>query len=497
MVGMFVNTLPMRSRVGPNTTLREMIMSAQQSAAEANDHQDVPLQKIAGQVTSRAKEGSLFQAFFVHHDVGFFRSRARFRVEGVKARLLAMESGWEVLHKAAMFDLQLLVQEDGSSISYRLEYNSEALEQEAVARMMNHYMALLTWATSPEGTDESLWRVDLLASNERRQLLVDWNRTYRALPSAGKCMHQLVSDQATRTPNNIALVYPVEGGGRLPPGSNNEGELIYRQSAGKMTYAELEQLSNFLAQHLMSLGVGPDDLVGLCVEQSSWVMVVGMLAIWKAGGAYTALNPRLPADRLRYMIGKASARVVLTLSHLVATVSAAVDARVRVVDVDGNWKKIQSGHRPVRPRTTVNQDNLAYVLFTSGSTGLPKGVMIEHKALCNRLVTYAEDHLVAADRVAQVSAYSFDASLPELFSTLVVGAGLYLVPMGIVAGPELAKFYRDNAITNGGIPTPSRMATLKDEKFTTVKRLVAIGEQVTPNIVKALAPGRRFFNTYL
>jgi non-ribosomal peptide synthetase component F len=447
--------------------------------------------------------GGTFQAFFVHHDMGFFRSRAKTSIPGIKTKLLMMEDGWEMLQPAAMFDLQLLVQEDRGSVSLRIEYNADVLEHETVARMGDHYLTLLTHATTEDKVDSNVWRVELLSDKERHKLLVEWNNTFQALPSAGKCMHQLISDQATRTPNNIALVYPEEGGGRLGVAEQSpepQPRLTYRQSSGKMTYAELEQISNFLAQHLMSLGVGPDDLVGLSVEQSSWVMVVGMIAIWKAGGAYVALNPRLPPDRLKYMIEKTNSRVVLTLSHLVPSVSAATASipKVRVVDVDGQWKRIQAGHRPVRPKTTVAEHNLAYVLFTSGSTGLPKGVMIEHKALVNRLVTYANDHLTQADRVAQVSAYSFDASLPELFSTLSAGASLYLLPVGVLTGPELALFWHNNNITNGGILTPSRMATLKNERYPNVNRVVAIGEQLTTNIVKMMAiDGRRIYNTYL
>jgi non-ribosomal peptide synthetase component F len=287
-------------------------------------------------------------------------------------------------------------------------------------------------------------------------------------------------------------VYPVEGVEKQQSEPGSVGLV-----SGKMTYFELEQVSNYLAQHLMSLGVGLGDLVGLSVEQSSWVMVVGMIAIWKAGGAYVALNPTLPGDRLKYMVDKSNPRVVLTLTHLVPTIYAALDTRIHVVDVDGQWKRIQSAHRPLCPHTNIAPNNLAYVLFTSGSTGLPKGVMIEHKGLCSRLIMYANDHLTPADRVAQVSFYTFDTSVLEIFSTLAVGASLYLAPVGAVAGPELAAFYRNNNITNGGILTPTRMVSLRDENFKCVKRIIAAGEQLTSNIVKMFATdARKIFNLY-
>lgn len=506
MVGVLVNTLPLRSNIGENVTLREMILNAQQSAADANDHQQVPLQKIMGAATAFASKrggedgsGNLFQAFFVHHEVGFFRSRARANIPGIKVKLLSFEEGWELLQPAAMFDLQLMVQEDGDQFSVRLEFNTDVLEADTVSRMAEHYMKLLSLATQEETAEQNMWALDLLSEQERKKLLVDWNNTSLTEPNlVGKCSHQLFSEQATRTPNAVALVYPAEGGGRLPATEVSDvDKLVYRQSPGKMTYAELEQLSNFVAQHLMSMGVGPDDLVGLCVEQSSWVLIVGMLAIWKAGGAYVALNPRFPPDRLKYMVEKTTPIVIITNTHLLPTATAYISSRTRVVDVDGQLKRIQGAHRPVRPRTIVAPHNLAYVLFTSGSTGLPKGVMIEHKSVCYRAKNYADVHFTPEDRVAQVSQYSFDGSVVEITGTLICGATLYLAPSSAVVGPELAAFYRNSNITNGGVLTTSRMATLKGENFPAMKRITQAGEQLTTNVIKFITQQCRIFNSYL
>lgn len=479
-----------------------MIANAQQSASDANDHQQVPLQKIMGSANAfsskrNGEDAKVFQAFFIHHEVGFFRTRARASVPGLKIKLLTFEKGWEMLQPSAMFDLQLLVQEDGDQISVRIEYNADELEPDAVSRMAEHYLKLLTFATQEEHAEKNMWSLDLLSEQERKKLLVDWNNTHKEIPAiVGKCTHDLINEQVQRTPDAVALVYPAEGGGKIAGELSDAEKLVYRQSAGKMTYAEIDQISNFVAQHLMSLGVGPDDLVGLCVEQSSWVMVVGMLAIWKAGGAYVALNPRFPPDRLKYMVEKVVPPVILTQTHLLPTATAYISSRTRVVDVDGQLKRIQGAHRPVRPRTKVGPHNLAYVLFTSGSTGLPKGVMIGHQAVSYRATQYAQEHFTPADRVAQVSQYSFDGSVVEIAGSLVCGASLYLAPTTAVVGPELAAFYRSNNITNGGVLTTSRLATLKGEKFPSVKRITQAGEQLTSNVANFLLEQARVFNSY-
>jgi non-ribosomal peptide synthetase component F len=197
MVGMFVNTLPLRSRITAHTTLAEMITSAQQSSADTNDNQDVPLQKIVGALPnlSRQKDTSIFQAIFAHYDMGFFRSRQRSVVAGLKTSLLSMEEGWETLQPAAMFDLQVFVREDRGAASICFEYNADVLECDTVSRMASHYLTLLNCATSPEASNDSVWYLELLSAHERSKLLVEWNKTYQDFDIVGKCAHHLISEQ--------------------------------------------------------------------------------------------------------------------------------------------------------------------------------------------------------------------------------------------------------------------------------------------------------------
>ena len=207
-----------------------------------------------------------------------------------------------------------------------------------------------------ERGEERVSSLPLLSEAERDQLLVQWNRTQREY-SQDRCIHELFAEQAARTPQGIALQYEEQS----------------------LSYAELEERANQLAHYLKTLGVGPDVIVGLCVERSI-EMVVGLLGILKAGGAYLPLDPEYPKERLAFMLEDAQASVLLTQSALRDRASAHT-----VVFLDQEWARIAE-HAQSAPITRVLPHNLAYVIYTSGSTGVPKGVMVAHKAIVNRLL---------------------------------------------------------------------------------------------------------------
>ena len=473
-VGLLMNTVPVRLIIDDEKPASDIVKALCKQQIDRSEHEHLSVASI--QACSDIPKGvAMMDSIFVVQNYPIDESLTL--QTGVHLEFI------DVLQKAS-FPLSVFALFNDTSVKLLLFYDTAFVQPSDANRMLSHYLELLNaFALNPVQPTKSL---PILTQQEKNLLLVDWNKTYKVYPGiAGKCAHELISDQAKKSPSAVALVYPEELG---EP---------FAQEAGKLTYQELDEMSNSLAQNLVQIGVKPDDLVGLSIEQSSWVMVVGMIAIWKAGGAYVALNPKLPPDRLKYMIDKVTARVVLTMAHLAATITSAVDSHVQVVPVDGQWEHIQSVHRPVCPRTSVAPNNLAYVIFTSGSTGLPKGVMIEHKALCNKMVEFAQNHLTSPDRVSQATAYSFDASVPEIFSTLVAGASLYLLPAGVVAGPELAGFIRDNNITTS-LLTPSRAATLEDEKLPSLKRVIVGGEQLTTTIVKMMTSKTcRIFNSYL
>ncbi len=266
-----------------------------------------------------------------------------------------------------------------------------------IERMAGHFATLLEGIVAhPEC---AVGKLPLLTSAERHRLLVQWNDTAVDYPR-DRCVHQLFEDQAARTPDAVAVVFDKE----------------------QLTYRELNARANQLAHHLIGLGVGPEALVGICLERSL-ELIIGLLGILKAGGAYVPLDPGYPLARLAFMLEDTQAPVLLTQQRLLGQLPPHAGC---TLCLDRDWPTIAS-HPVGNPSATVTAASLAYVMYTSGSTGTPKGVMIEHRGVCNHLVGLAEPYrLDATDCMLQTSAISFDQSVWQIFVPLMVGARLLL-----------------------------------------------------------------------
>ncbi len=291
---------------------------------------------------------------------------------------------------------------------------------------------------------------------ERHQLLVEWNDTQTDYYPADKCIHHLFEEQVERFPDNIAAVFGDEG----------------------LTYRELNQRANQLAHHLQTLGVGPEVLVGLCVERSL-EMVVGLLGILKAGGAYLPLDPNYPPERLAMMLTDAQPLVLLSQNHLLDTLP---NTSAKIITLDKDWATDQS---LTNPTSTIKPDNLAYVIYTSGSTGRPKGVQIIHRALTNLLISMQQrPGLTNHDILLAVTTLSFDIAALEIYLPLIVGAKLIIAPQDSVAdGSRLQNLLHDSKATvMQATPTTWRLLLLSDWQNETKIKILCGGE-VLPNAV--------------
>lgn len=383
VVGFFANTLVLRTNLEGDPTFRELLARVRETCLGAYAHPDMPFEKLVEELQPERTLGQnpLFQISFAWQEAATGADLAFVTV-------------------ASPFDLTLFVR-DGTDGTVRAtaQYNRALFEPGTIARFVSHYCMLLEGVAADP--DCRLSELPLLSDAEKRQLLVEWNQTGREYPK-DKCIHDLIEAQVERTPDAVAVVY---------------GEK-------KLTYRELNRRANQLAHRLRTLNVGPDVLVGLCVERSL-EMVVGLLGILKAGGAYVPLDPSYPKERLAFMLEDAKVPVLLTQRPLQERLP---EHTTRVICLDTDWEAIK-GESAQNPANRATPDNLAYVIYTSGSTGRPKGVMIHHQGLVNYLSWCTEAYRVSEGNGTLVhSSISFDLTVTGLFPPLLVGRSAVLLP---------------------------------------------------------------------
>lgn len=366
----------------------------------------------------------------------------------------------------ADFDLVLRWSEVDGAIVGRVDYASDLFDGKAIERLSHHFVALLSAAAkAPEREVEGL---DMLTPADLRQL-TEWNHASGPSPAA-PTFHELFAAQAQRAPERIAVTEP---------------------SGLSLTYGELDARANRLAHHLRERGVGPEVLVAVCMERSV-DLIVALLGVLKAGGAYLPLDPTYPASRLGYMVSDAAPRTLVTQAHLENLLTGIPN----VVRVDADADAI-ARQPETAPENHTGPGNLAYVIYTSGSTGQPKGAMTEHR----NLVHLAEAQRIALGmteeaRVLQFSALSFDAGIWELATTLTVGATLCLLPPGRAPlGADLGRLIQSQRISVITL-IPSILPDIPLELLSSVETLIVAGEACSAELVERFGKGRRFVNAY-
>jgi amino acid adenylation domain-containing protein len=394
LIGFFVNTLVLRTDLSGDPDFREVLQRVKEVSLGAYAHQDIPFEKLVEELNPERNlsQTPLFQVMLVLQNT----PPAEFELPGLR-----LESFDEAEIGTAKFDLTVMLSEDVEAIAGTFEYNTELFEASTIERMMGHFERLLESIVADPETRVS--ELQLLSAAEERQL-VEWNDTQREYPSSYS-LQQLFEQQVERSPEAIALVY----------------------EAQQLSYAELNARANQLAHHLISLGVGAESLVGICLERSV-EMVVGLLGILKAGGAYLPLDPAYPVERLRFMLSDAGVQVVITEQQLVDKLPAPPGTPVLALDGLG---ELLDGCSSRNPAVATEPENLGYVIYTSGSTGEPKGAMNSHRAIANRLLWMQDAfELSVSDRVLQKTSFSFDVSVWEFFWPLLTGARLVLARPG-------------------------------------------------------------------
>ena len=467
VVGYFVNPLVIRADLTGNSTFEAFLSRTRQTVLEAFEHQDYPFPLLTErlQPARDASRSPIFQVMFSMQNtpLGSGSGLTALAVGEPGAKLQLGELHLESLplaQQAAMFDITLRMAEVEGELLASLQYNTDLFDPATITRMAEHFQTLLDGIV----TDPSrhLSELPLLTRAESR-LLAEWNKTDRDYEQP-YCLHELFEQQVERSPEAVALVLEDK----------------------QLSYAELNELANQLANRLLQFGIKPETRIGLCVERS-FEMVIGLLGILKAGGAYVPLNPSDPPERLSFMFEDSGAQVLLTQKRFGHLLPA---NRAHVIYLDEPYS--ETAGPTTGSSVDVCPENLAYVIYTSGSTGQPKGAMNAHKAIVNRLLWMQEAYALGpADCVLQKTPFTFDVSVWEFFWPLMVGARLVLARPGGHQDPAyLARLISAEQVTTLHF-VPSMLQVFLDEPAVrhchSVKRVICSGEALP------LALQERFF----
>jgi amino acid adenylation domain-containing protein len=390
LIGFFVNTLAIRTDLSGDPCFKPLMRQVKRTVTEAFTYQDLPFEKLVDelQLTRDISRSPLFQIMFT------LETAEQNQIKVAELEL----SQFIVASETTIFDLLFQMADHGPNISGALHYNTDLFNRDTIKRMLKNFERLLeALIASP---DQRISLLPMLSDDELRRLLIEFNDTRANYPQNVR-IDELFDAQVKRTPDAIALTF----------------------AESSLTYSELNDKANHLANHLVGLGVGPESLVAICVERSI-EMVVGILGIIKSGAAYVPMDPAYPKERLAFMLADTGAPIILTQERILGNLP---DHNSRVVCLDTGWEAVARETKQL-PLVNATADNLAYIIYTSGSTGRPKGVAIEHRNAV-ALLYWARDIFDAASfrNVLASTSICFDLSVFELFVPLSWGGKVTLV----------------------------------------------------------------------
>lgn len=445
MVGLFINTLPVRIKVPGQAVLISWLKELQNQQSEALQYEYTSLLEI--QKLSDIPAGlPLFKTLLVFENYPIDKTLTQ---QNKSLKIQEVDSvEW------TNFPLTILVGL-GSELSIKLKYSGHLFEPKTIGRFLEHFCILLEQIIA--NPQQPLGELNFLTPTEHKQLFIDWNNTQIDHPKT-LTIPELFQTQVENTPDAIALVFEDQS----------------------LTYQTLNSQANKLAHYLQKRGITSESLVGVCVERSP-EMLIAILAIIKAGGAYLPLDPSYPQDRLEFVLKDACVSTLLIQENLLDKIS---NTQANIIVFDDNLKAKIAQHPSSNPPNTITNQNSIYVIYTSGSTGKPKGVINTHQGLCNRLLWMQNTYqLMTGDRILQKTPFSFDVSVWEFFWPLLNGACL------VMAKPEGHKdsYYLVKSIINQQITTlhfvPSMLQVFLEEKnlkqCKSIKQVFCSGEALS------------------
>lgn len=456
--GLFVNTLILRSELDFEDSFEGFLSKVKTTTLEAYDHQDIPFEYLVEALNPQRSlsYSPLFQVLFVMQNA----VNERLNLKGLSVTPIEAEQ------TISKFDLTLSVTELDGRYLCDWEYSTNLFKPSTLERMSAHLQRLISQVLqSPKKT---LGALALITDAQSKQIQT-WNETAKDFPK-DKTVAQLFEDQVDQTPHNTAVIF--------------EGATL--------TYAQLNKAANRIAYSLIEYGISADTLVGICVDRSL-EMVIGVLAVLKAGGAYLPIAPDLPHSRKAFFVEDSSISLLLTQSALMEELSS---LGVELLSLD-SFKDAQANHP--NPPARSSSRNLAYMIYTSGSTGKPKGVMIEQVSLVNMITAFNDYYQIGSqDRVMQQAAFSFDVCVGEMFPVMCAGGALVIPTRETLLNPSLFKAFISKHEITVFAATPTFLAhlSIKEGECPHLRYIFSGGEAVKRNDISNLPKSTRIFNGY-
>ena len=480
VVGYHINPVVLRGDLSGAPTFATFLKQVHRTVLGALAHQDYPFSLLVDQMRTQpdASRSPLFQVMFTWEDISVMEDGLGQFALGKPGPPLEFAKGvtWETVplsRRAAPFDMTLMVGEIEGRLAVSCEYNTDLFEDATIRRMLRHFQVILDGVvTAPNQRVDEL---PLLTDSERRQVIVDWNAT--SVEGLGdSTLHGLVEAQALRTPDSVAVV----------------GEGM------SLTYKELDRRANQLAHHLRKRGIGPEQHVAVCLNRSP-ELVIALLAVLKAGAAYVPLDPDYPSERLTYLISDAKVSALVTQGSLVMR-PGTIDSAVVSVDAD---REAIAQERTDSPSTEVFPEHAAYLIYTSGSMGQPKGVVVTHDNVVHSTAARLRYYREPVRGFLLLSSIAFDSSVAGLFGTLAQGGSVVLSDAAAVQQPSVFRLLvRDHGVTHLLTVPALYRALLQDSSDDALGRLYAVivaGEACPNDLLcqhRRRVPGVRFFNEY-
>ncbi|WP_431945103.1 non-ribosomal peptide synthase/polyketide synthase [Actinacidiphila sp. bgisy167] len=472
LVGFFVNTLVLRSDLSGNPDFTQLLQRTRERALHAYAHQDVPFERLVEELSparSMARH-PLFQVMLTLQNTG----QAQLDLPGLTVDALPTGNG------PAKFDLDLQLRErhthDGTPAGLHgaLTYATDLFDHDTAARVCERFNRVLETVTADPSVPVN--RMDVLGATERNRILLEWNDTARDVPLA--TLPELFQAQAARAPDATAVVF----------------------EDTELSYSALNARANRLARLLIDRGVRPEDIVALALPRSI-DLIVAILAVMKAGGAYLPIDPRHPADRIAYVLADARPAVLVTgaaaqderaLSDLVCLSLEDAQLRDTLAAYPAHDVIDAERHGPLRT------GNLAYVIYTSGSTGSPKGVLVTHRGVPNLAADHIERLEIGPEsRLLQFASPSFDASVADMWPAWLAGAAVVLAPADqMVPGAPLARLAARQRVTHVTLPPATLPLLASAGGLPEGTTLAVAGDVCPPETAERWARGRRMLNVY-